>query len=126
MPHTRTACRKIELSVPADYVLDSWLCSAPPEEVALLLDLASRLPRVVGRERSEIDARLSDARDDGTRLALREVLDEATRRADAQLQERLRALEEQREAACRERSEAVRATADSEQRATQQQLHAQL
>lgn len=89
MSMTSTDAKQIHLHVPKDYEVDPFLLNANPHEVALILDLASKLPRVVQGEQSEMQARLVAARDDSTRDAIRKVLEEATARANESIQHRM-------------------------------------
>jgi len=93
MTSSRMKTKKIEFNVPCDYTVDSWLSVAPPDEIALILDLASRLPRVVEHEKNEINSKLIEARDHGTRQAIRKVLEEATAKADENVRSKYRDLE---------------------------------
>lgn len=70
--------KTVSLLVPKKYAVDPWLTSATPEEVAIVLDLASRLPRIVGDEKNDTIAKLHAARDDATSETIRKVLEEAS------------------------------------------------
>lgn len=48
---TSTAVKKIQLIVPSDYSVDPWFSHASPHEVAIVIDLAGRLQRVVCDEK---------------------------------------------------------------------------
>lgn len=93
----------LQLTVPHDYVLDSWFADAAPAEVGLVLDLASRLPRIVGDEKHDLASKLYAARTDGTDAAVRAVLNEASARAEASLRNELSALQQRVDAATSER-----------------------
>lgn len=88
-----TSIKTLKLQVPNDYQIDPWLSHAKPEEVALVLDLASRLPRVVGDEKNEIASKLDAARNDGTNIAIRKVLEEASHKADAKAKSEIQDLQ---------------------------------
>lgn len=81
--------KQITLNVPETYVVDPWLTAASAEEVALVLDLASRLPRIVGDEKNDMTARLEEARNKGTTFAIRKVLEEASQTAASRYQDEL-------------------------------------
>ena len=70
--------KTLSLLVPKKYAVDPWLTSANPEEVAIVLDLASRLPRIIGDEKNEMAAKLHAARDDATSETIKKVLEEAS------------------------------------------------
>jgi hypothetical protein len=70
--------KTLSLLVPKKYTVDPWLTSANPEEVAIVLDLASRLPRIIGDEKNEMAAKLHAARDDATSETIKKVLEEAS------------------------------------------------
>lgn len=88
-----TSVKSVTLNVPSEYHVNPWFFQADAEEVALVLDLASRLPRVVEHERNEIEAKLYAARDDATREAIRKVLKEATNKADAHVKQEMTQLQ---------------------------------
>ena len=73
--------KTLSLLVPKKYAVDPWLTSANPEEVAIVLDLASRLPRIIGDEKNEMAAKLHAARDDATSETIKKVLEEASNAA---------------------------------------------
>ena len=76
----------INLTVPTNYEVDPYLAAADPNEVALLLDLASRLPNVVSQEKNEMQSKLDAARDEGTKQTIQKILEGSTLLADKQLQ----------------------------------------
>ena len=80
-----TSVQKLNLTVPATYSIDPWFHSASPEEIALVLDLAGRLPRIVGDEKNDMAAKLYAARQDGTTEAIKKVLEEASNIATTKL-----------------------------------------
>ena len=90
-----TSTKQVSLVVPSTYEIDPWLMSATAEEVALVLDLASRLPRIVNDERSEINAKLDEARNKGTAMAIRQVLEEASTTVAVRYQEEVATLKAQ-------------------------------
>ena len=83
----KSTTKVISLDVPIGYEIDPYLAAAEPNEVALILDLASRLPRVVSHEKNEMESKLYAARDEGTRQTIQKILEESTTRADKRLQE---------------------------------------
>lgn len=89
--------KSIQLYVPKEYQLDSWFKDAKPDETALVLDLASRLPRIVGDEKNDMAAKLYAARQDGTNETIKKVLEEACYKADAKVKNELETLRNQLE-----------------------------
>lgn len=92
-----SSTKTIQLCVPEDYELDSWFTDAKPDETALVLDLASRFPRIVGDEQNDMAAKLYAARTDGTNEAIKKVLTEARHQADATVKQELEALKSKSE-----------------------------
>lgn len=78
--------KDIHLTVPNDFILHSWFADAKPEEVAVVLEFASSLPRILGDEKDVMSTKLYAARTDGTNSTIRKVLEEATQRAETKLQ----------------------------------------
>lgn len=82
---TSTKMKKIELYVPKNFNLDSWFLEAKPEEIAIVLDLAGRLPRIIGDEKNDMASKLYAARKDGTNEAIKKVFEEASHVADTKM-----------------------------------------
>jgi hypothetical protein len=90
---TSTKIKKIELNVPRNYNLDSWFLEAKPEEIAIVLDLAGRLPRIIGDEKNDMAAKLYAARKDGTNEAIKKVFQEASQLADTKMKNEITQLQ---------------------------------
>lgn len=71
-----TDAKQISLTVPKQYTVDPLLLTASPEEVALVLDLASRIPKLVTEQQNEMQARVWAAREEGSREAIRKMRQE--------------------------------------------------
>ena len=86
---TSTAVKKIQLIVPSDYTVDPWFSHASPHEVAIVIDLAGRLQRVVGDEKNEMAAKLFAARQEGTEQAIQKMLVEASKISESKFNQEL-------------------------------------
>lgn len=91
---TSTKIKKIELNVPKNYNLDSWFFEAKPEEIAIVLDLAGRLPRIIGDEKNDMASKLYAARKDGTNEAIKKVFQEASQIADTKMRQEINELQQ--------------------------------
>ena len=87
--------KTIKLLVPQDFKLDPWLTNAKPEEVAIILDLASRFPRILENEKSEMTSKLDAARNDATGIAIKKVFEESLQRAEFNVKEQIQNLQKQ-------------------------------
>lgn len=90
---TSTKVKKIELNVPKSYNLDSWFLEAKPEEIAIVLDLAGRLPRIIGDEKNDMASKLYAARKDGTNETIKKVFQEASQIADTKMKHEITQLQ---------------------------------
>ena len=90
---TSTKIKKIELNVPKNYSLDSWFLEAKPEEIAIVLDLAGRLPRIIGDEKNDMASKLYAARKDGTNETIKKVFQEASQIADTKMRHEMTQLQ---------------------------------
>lgn len=96
--------KHVTFTVPGDYNVDPWLKTASAQEVAIVLDLASKLPRIVEGEKNEVASKLYAARAEGTNDAIRKVLQEASNLAENQMKEKLSILQQQVESLTNERN----------------------
>ena len=81
--------KEIQLIVPSDYNIDPWFNHATPDEVAIVIDLAGRLQRVVGDEKNEMAAKLFAARQEGTEQTIQKVLMQASKISESKFNQEL-------------------------------------
>jgi hypothetical protein len=77
-----TEPKQLVLHVPPDFKPNPWFESARPEEVAIVLDLASRIPCMIEKEGDQLHAKLHAARDDATACAMQKMLKEMSAHAN--------------------------------------------
>lgn len=86
---TSNAVKEIQLIVPSDFIIDPWFGHASPHEVAIVIDLAGRLQRIVGDEKNEMAAKLFAARQEGTEQAIQKILVEASKLSESKFNQEL-------------------------------------
>ena len=84
-----TSTKQIQLTVPKNYQLDTWYDDAKPDEIALVLEFASRIPKVVANDKDAITTKLLAARSDGTSATIGKILVEASQQAEVKLRSEL-------------------------------------